>query len=284
VNGSLHLIHVPAVMNELARFAHARNRGPIVRRRRDGREIESGLDEGRALHHLLDETFGPGALRPFRFMVAPGKAHGAIYAYSRQSKEALLTTARETAPPEGGRVLGLDRMSTREMPVSWTPGRRLAFDIRIRPVVRVRANLADPRKPGAVYRAGAELDAFFVEAQRSHPEGRPRIVNGQPQASAMVAAERTREAVYRDWLAARLGTAAMLDPERTTLQRFERTRVARAGGAPEGPDATIHGELEVGDPAAFARVLADGIGRHRAYGYGMLLLRPVRRTSRGILC
>ena len=66
---------------------------------------------------------------------------------------------------------------------------------------------------------------------------------------------------------------------KTTLQRFERTRVARLGRAPEGPDATFHGELEVGDPEAFVRILANGIGRHKAYGYGMLMLRPARKTA-----
>jgi CRISPR system Cascade subunit CasE len=30
----------------------------------------------------------------------------------------------------------------------------------------------------------------------------------------------------------------------------------------------------VADPAAFAQLLARGVGRHRAFGLGMLLLRP----------
>ena len=35
-----------------------------------------GVDEGRALHHLFGETFGKGALQPFRLMVAPGAGRG----------------------------------------------------------------------------------------------------------------------------------------------------------------------------------------------------------------
>ena len=273
-----HLIHIPVALNELARFAHTRDRGTITRRRKaDGREVEAGFDEGRALHHLLDETFGPGSLRPFRLMVAPRKVQGAIYAYSRYDKRALLATAGETAPPEAARVLALDTISERKMPSTWAPGRRLGFDIRVRAVVRVKAGLPDPRKPGTSYKEGAELDAFFVEAQRTQPDGRPRIVDGKP--SAMATAERTREAVYRDWLAARIGSAATIDPAATTLQCFERSRVARLGCAPEGPDATFHGELEIGDPEAFVRLLANGIGRHKAYGYGMLMLRPARKPA-----
>jgi CRISPR system Cascade subunit CasE len=41
-----------------------------------------------------------------------------------------------------------------------------------------------------------------------------------------------------------------------------------------GPDATFTGVLQVRDPDAFAGLLARGIGRHRAFGFGMLLLRP----------
>ena len=43
--------------------------------------------------------------------------------------------------------------------------------------------------------------------------------------------------------------------------------------------ATVHGTMTVTDPAAFAQLLAHGVGRHRAYGYGMLLLRPANRPA-----
>ena len=46
------------------------------------------------------------------------------------------------------------------------------------------------------------------------------------------------------------------------------------------PDATIHGTLRVSDPDRFAEALRRGVGRHRTYGYGMVLLRPpVRRAA-----
>jgi CRISPR system Cascade subunit CasE len=41
-------------------------------------------------------------------------------------------------------------------------------------------------------------------------------------------------------------------------------------------DVTFEGELQVADAAAFAALLARGVGRHRAFGFGMLLLRPSR--------
>jgi CRISPR system Cascade subunit CasE len=42
----------------------------------------------------------------------------------------------------------------------------------------------------------------------------------------------------------------------------------------EGPDASFEGVLTVAEPGAFALLLARGIGRHRAFGFGMVLLRP----------
>ena len=39
----------------------------------------------------------------------------------------------------------------------------------------------------------------------------------------------------------------------------------------EGPDATVHGTLTIGDPDTVAALLARGLGRHRAYGYGILM-------------
>ena len=57
----------------------------------------------------------------------------------------------------------------------------------------------------------------------------------------------------------------------------ERRPRARSA-AIQGPDAVLNGELVVGDPAAFASLLANGVGRHKAYGYGMLMLRPALRA------
>ena len=39
----------------------------------------------------------------------------------------------------------------------------------------------------------------------------------------------------------------------------------------------MRGVLTITDSEAFASTLAQGIGRHRSYGFGMLLLRPARQ-------
>jgi CRISPR system Cascade subunit CasE len=43
-----------------------------------------------------------------------------------------------------------------------------------------------------------------------------------------------------------------------------------------GPDAMLAGQLRVTNSQAFAQLLANGLGRHRAFGFGLLMLRPVR--------
>jgi CRISPR system Cascade subunit CasE len=45
------------------------------------------------------------------------------------------------------------------------------------------------------------------------------------------------------------------------------------------PDVTFRGMLEVVEPGAFEALLRRGVGRHRAFGFGMLLLRPHRGAA-----
>lgn len=219
------------------------------------------FDEGRALHHLLGETFGPGALQPFRLLAAPGGQEGNLYGYSAGGPGTLRETAEAIALPDALAVLPLAGFEAKPMPISWRAGQRLGFDIRVRPVVRLAKSIpahADLHGRSQLERrAGAEIDAFLARILRA-------------------GGATTREAVYVDWLADRLAPAARLQEARLT--RFERSRAARAG-VTEGPDATLQGTLEIAEPEAFAALLARGVGRHRAYGYGMLLLRAPGRSA-----
>lgn len=278
MNSPLHLARVPIRLSALARYAG--DRGWTPRKRFDGREADAGFDAGRALHHVLDETFGPNALKPFRLMVPRDKDLGSIYAYTAKPKDELLAIVAETAVPEFAvdRILRLADLDTKPMPETWAKGKCLAFDVRIRPVSRIRNELPNPNPKQPAYRPGSEVDIFVLEAQRNHPDGRPRLVDGVPTASAMILAGRDRPAVYRDWLAARLEGIAELDHEHTELTAFQRSRVSRGHASVEGPDATFHGELTIIDPHRFHSVLARGIGRHLSFGFGMLLLRPPRRS------
>lgn len=212
-------------------------------------------DEGRALHHLLSETFGKGILQPFRLMVTPGAISATLYAYSSTSGPQLRETARDCAMPDALVVCAINRLAVKAMPDVWREGRRLSFDVRVRPVRRLL-------KPAGHFAKGAEIDAFLIEQLRQNQDK-------QSPSHSIIA----REDIYRRWLAERLEGAAKL--ESAQLVRFERSAVMR-GRKAQGPDAVFHGELTVLDSANFATRLLKGVGRHTAYGYGMLLLRPPR--------
>lgn len=236
----LYLVSLPIDLGALRRWAAARG---------------FGADEGCALHHLLSEIFGKGALQPFRLKVRPGAASGSLYAYARSDDTALRRVARECALPDALMVCEPAQLAVKSMPDAWKAGRRLAFDLRVRPVKRLL-------KPAGVFPKGAEVDAFLVEALQQCPSNPPTDVRVD------------RQDVYRKWLSGRLGEAARLDQAR--MISFERRTVLRGRQAREGPDVTWQGELTVLDGEKFAARLASGVGRHAAYGYGMLLLRPAR--------
>lgn len=243
---ALSLLRVPVNLPALARWAATR-----------GWVQADGFDEGRALHHLLAETFGKGVTQPFRLLVPPRKTTGNLYAYTPADLATLHSTAQTIALPENLSVLDLGLMAAKPMPTSWTTGQRLGFDLHTRPVRRLNAALGGFAK-------GAEIDAFLADVLHKHPDKPPE------------SQEATREAVYLDWLGARLAGAATLDLSATTMARFRRSRVARGAArqkGSEGPEATFHGTLQIADPLRFADLLARGVGRHRAYGFGMLLLR-----------
>ena len=138
-------------------------------------------------------------------------------------------------------------------------GKAPGFEVLLRPTIR-RARGSD--------RAGRECDAFQAEAEK-HSKG------------MML---RSREEVYADWLRARLESRGAARLEGATLAMFQRTRAIRKLHArpSEGPHALLRGTLTISDPIEFGRLLANGIGRHKAYGYGMLLLRPPMATRAGM--
>lgn len=227
------------------------------------------FDEGRALHHALTESFGEKALPLFRLLVAPGKGKGALYAYST-SPEMQLRQNAEICPHEYDEVLGVKDLRAKAFPTRFATGARLGFDLRVRPVRRTKSG---QNKSGV-----RELDAFLHEALR------------HDDPDFMAKSGRTRERVYNDWLNERFAGAAALEMDENgiptaRLARFNREIAVRRDGGEgrnsgtEGPDAVIHGTLIVSDEAGFAALLANGIGRHKTYGYGMLLLRPATHRS-----
>ena len=226
----------------------------------------SAFDEGFAMHCLLVESFGDLALKPFRVIIPRdrGRSDGVLYGYSQATADDLRDATAVYADPLQARVLPASGIDSKPMPDLWESGRLLGFEVLIRPIVR--------RARGSGM-SGKEQDAFQVEAD-------PELV-GRHKGDKM---QRSREEVYKDWLGQRLERhGARLDAAK--LKSFQRVRTIRKlhAHATEGPRAVMQGTLTIADAEAFANLLARGVGRHRAYGYGMLLLRPARQNVKSTI-
>ena len=215
-------------------------------------------DPDHGMHCLLTECFGRDlAPRPFRAIFPRGGSHGCLYGYGSAGADDLREAVGAYADPLQCRIIPPHSIDSKPMPAEWTAGRRLGFEVRMRPIVR-RTDKADTRP-------GKEWDAFQLEAEQ-HPKGEMT---------------RSREEVYTDWLRKQFESRGGAALESAMLASFQRTRAVRRlrGTYSEGPDALMRGTLEITDGPAFAKLLAGGVGRHRAYGYGMLLLRPASRPA-----
>lgn len=221
----------------------------------------NAFDEGYAMHCLLTESFGEQAPKPFRMITPRGRARGpsdgpglrgVLYGYAEAGADALREASTMYADPLQCSALQVDGLKSKPLPVKWIPGRRLGFEVLVRPTIR--------RSKRAATHPGTEWDAFLWQAIQ-HPKGEMK---------------RSREEVYIDWLREQFERRGGAELDSASLASFQRTRVVRRRGSRpiEGPDALMSGLLTITDGEKFAQLLARGIGRHRAYGYGMLLLRP----------
>jgi CRISPR system Cascade subunit CasE len=222
--------------------------------------LPPGADDGYLWHALLKAIFGDLAPKPFRF-VEPQRRRPYLVGYGGADKAALLAHAQAFAEPDVCEAIGLASLATKAMPTHFPKGTRFGFETRLRPVLRTTRN--DPKGPGR------EIDVFLAAVVKSP--------------------DKDRGAVYAQWAAGELAKGgANADPESLRLVNVRRARLLRRGAADAegrrplraigkkggGPDIVIAGEVTIADPAAFTALLARGVGRHRAFGFGMLLLKP----------
>lgn len=240
----LHLVKIPLRLPSVIGLARKRNI-PL----RD-------LDEGYLVHCLLTELWQDKAPAPFLLKGAStrGESGGRgvvdAWGYTHSSAEELEGHAREFGDPE---LLGClaGPLHGKEMPL-FAAGRRVAFTLRACPIVRTRSPSDPTRK--------REVDAYIAARVAVGDDAPPRAE------------------VYLRWLRDRFaGSSATLD--QATVLGMKRERVMRrtqgeqrTARSLERPDVTFQGELTVNDPLAFRSALGHGVGRHRAFGFGMLLL------------
>lgn len=253
---TLHLLRVGVNMTALHRFA--------VARRLDDDDL------GYALHAASIARYGAAAPRPFRFL--PDHPRGSHLLGYLTEPDALFDAAALPLADESIADVFTGAPQVQVMPAHWREGARFGFEVRVRPVVRFgkRARAARGERDGTWQPRAGEIDAYVAACERAV------LAGGDVDAIG-------RDHVYTGWLEQRIAGAATL--EQVTLRDFRRTRTRRSTHAGtgartraiEGPDAVMTGTLSVRDPAAFADLLARGVGRHAGFGFGMLLLAPATR-------
>jgi CRISPR system Cascade subunit CasE len=214
------------------------------------------MDEGYLAHCAMRELWQDRAPAPFVL-----RGRGPVleaWGYSRCPAGALIEFARSLPIRAGTDIADLDAMASKPIP-RFELGRRLGFHLRACPVVRLAA-------PTHGHKAGAEVDVFLA---RCFSAGADFGVS--------------RESVYREWLSGRLGdgtnTGARVEEVRVAAMSRERL-VRRTQGDVrsarrlERTDVRFEGSLVVADTDRFLECLARGVGRHRAFGFGALMLVP----------
>ena len=229
-------------------------------------------DTDQAIHRILLETFGEITPRPHRALFPKLRAKEAtIYGYTPASAPALKDRATACADPLQAAVIPADMILTKPMPANWTAGERFGFDIRTRPIIRVPIDSPRLNPDGAVTApsrnrvATRESDVYLLHIINSRENNLPA---------------KDMRTVYAEWLAHLLERqgGASLDPNSASLESFKRGPVSHKNPAISrntSPDVTIHGTLTVRDPEAFGTLIANGAGRQKTYGYGMLIIRAV---------
>ncbi|GAK34682.1 CRISPR-associated protein Cse3 [Iodidimonas nitroreducens] len=252
-----HMLRLQPDMPGLVRWAHARS---LVGR--------SG-DLSYALHAALAAAFGDDAPKPFRLVEKQTDTGAAgapmLLGYSNADRQKLLAHAKSMDRDQAdlAKILCLDGLALKAMPERWAVGARYHFEVRVRPIVRTDGDTG--RK------SVRERDAFLHACDQMGDGAADRVDRG---------------VIYADWLSSRIeksGGAHVIGAEQgragCTLAAFQRLRIARKNSARtlheiEGPDAIMTGLLEVTNSDRFHDLLRRGIGRHRAFGYGMVLLKP----------
>lgn len=247
--GSLYMIQLDIPLTELT---------SLERKLRLPRHHE---DLDYLVHAITRHVFGPAAPSPFSSAQIGRDAR--ILGYGSASTESMLEQAATFAEPGIYAALQRGSISSKPMPSRWPEGLELAFDLRCCPVSRLS-------KAKWGHRAGAEVDAFLLSP---------------PAEQSEEATTARREAAYKAWLLPRLEQQGFLVSE-VSMRRFERKRlIRRTQGASrkasviERPDVLMQGRGRVTSSAAFFNLLKHGLGRHKAFGFGMFLVRRPRPCS-----
>lgn len=213
-----------------------------------GLNKDQDSDLGYLSHAWLKAMFQELAPQPFRLY---GGESPRILGYSEHTGQALAEQAQAFATPLTLGVTQIDDLQHTKALPDFKEGRRLGFEVLCCPITR---------------KGNVEKDAFLHRLESlAQDEARNSL---------------TRERVYLEWLSKKMDTVTI---EELKLEKFQLVTQYRKGETKKRgrskysirrPQVLFRGVLRVEDEASFNQLLARGVGRHRSFGYGMILLRP----------
>ncbi|HBR09931.1 TPA: type I-E CRISPR-associated protein Cas6/Cse3/CasE [Candidatus Acetothermia bacterium] len=214
------------------------------------------VDDNYITHCALRELFGDHTPGPFSVENNSGR-YLRVLSYGSLPFDDLQATAQAFAGPMVYQIPDWSRVISKPMPQTFSQGTRLGFELRVCPVIRKSST-------GKHHGVGAEVDAFLA-----------RVGEVDDPKTAI-----DREDVYRDWLTDQFKRSGAALPHAIQLKRFSLERMCRRNHEKrrkvttiKRPAATMTGDLEVTNSTEFIELLRRGIGRHRAFGFGMLKIK-----------
>jgi CRISPR system Cascade subunit CasE len=198
---------------------------------------------GYTLHAWLTALFGDQSPKPFRYL----EPRNEVLAYSRLDAASLLARAEEMGSLPALSALDAGGVVSKVMPTEWKTGKRL------------------------------HLEALTCPVSRQGDEEKDIYLRALDQSGASAP---TRAEVYQQWFIRQWQDVLHCDQvellgmtARSRLLRRARNGKNRLRTV-ERPQAWFGADVVILDPKRFAEMLARGIGRHRAFGFGMVLLSP----------
>lgn len=202
---------------------------------------------GYGVHAWLSAAFGPLRPKPFRLFMDKERP-ARILAYSQYTSSDLKNHLKEFGTPSVLNVCEPESIASKTMPKSlWRKNRQFSFEVLICPISR---------------NENVEKDVYL------------RYIENEGEDTKL-----DRGAVYANWLGRQLNGGATINTislESFRLVNYYRGKSTLKKAKFIKPEALMRGTMRITDEKVIQQKITRGIGRHRAFGYGMLLLGPLR--------
>ena len=237
-----------------------------------GHRHRKGGDPRYLVHAATRKVFGQFGPQPFCIQAESNRILGYCETTDTVLREKL--DMCKDIDPLLSTVFRLPEICTRTMPSTWHNGSRYRFMVQCRPTTRFHWRSEKPSQDRPYIESDAWLYKMFNDWSRTDKRLSLREYRLQHRAEM--------ESVYTEWLRDHLMPAATV--ENVTIVGSRNTTLTSRGGkkheeAPKQsrtrkwPETTFSGTLTVQDPALFDKLIRQGVGRHAAFGFGMLLLQ-----------